>query len=119
MLPVSWLLSFAPSPAFYRGSDACILVFDLTSEESLDHLDRWHDEFATQAGQDKDFVLIGNKSDLAHSRVVRQECSVFIFPSESPARTAGSYGSYVDSPLRPSAWLWALGAGRRIHVHTQ
>eukprot|EP00996_Jenningsia_fusiforme_P002775 NODE_3594_length_948_cov_66.528365_g3303_i0.p1 GENE.NODE_3594_length_948_cov_66.528365_g3303_i0~~NODE_3594_length_948_cov_66.528365_g3303_i0.p1 ORF type:complete len:207 (+),score=63.81 NODE_3594_length_948_cov_66.528365_g3303_i0:34-654(+) len=56
--------------AFYRGADACILVFDLTSQESFQHLTSWHDEFIIQAGQNKDFVLIGNKNDLEDKRVV-------------------------------------------------
>jgi Ras-related protein Rab-7A len=59
--------------AFYRGADACILVFDLTSQESFQHLSSWHDEFIIQAGQNKDFVLIGNKSDLEDKRLVSQK----------------------------------------------
>jgi Ras-related protein Rab-7A len=59
--------------AFYRGADACILVFDLTSQESFQHLTSWHDEFIIQAGQNKDFVLIGNKNDLEDKRVVSQK----------------------------------------------
>eukprot|EP00992_Anisonema_acinus_P009421 TRINITY_DN5639_c0_g1_i1.p1 TRINITY_DN5639_c0_g1~~TRINITY_DN5639_c0_g1_i1.p1 ORF type:complete len:209 (+),score=52.89 TRINITY_DN5639_c0_g1_i1:55-681(+) len=59
--------------AFYRGADACILVFDLTSQESFQHLTSWHDEFIIQAGQNKDFVLIGNKNDLEEKRLVSQK----------------------------------------------
>jgi len=61
--------------AFYRGADACILVFDLTSTESFQHLDSWHDEFVIQAGPNKDFVLIGNKSDLEDKRTVLQKAA--------------------------------------------
>lgn len=56
--------------AFYRGADACVLVFDLTSVDSFTHLTQWHDEFIIQAGPNKEFVLIGNKSDLQDKRVV-------------------------------------------------
>eukprot|EP01012_Entosiphon_sulcatum_P066015 TRINITY_DN95068_c0_g1_i1.p1 TRINITY_DN95068_c0_g1~~TRINITY_DN95068_c0_g1_i1.p1 ORF type:complete len:206 (-),score=50.97 TRINITY_DN95068_c0_g1_i1:40-657(-) len=59
--------------AFYRGADACILVFDLTSQETFQHLTSWHDEFIIQAGQNKDFVLLGNKCDLEEKRVVSQK----------------------------------------------
>jgi len=62
--------------AFYRGADACILVFDLTSQESFQHLTSWHDEFIIQAGQNKDFVLIGNKNDLEDKRVVNHKSAV-------------------------------------------
>merc|ERR1719231_1596660 len=35
--------------AFYRGADACILVYDITNPKSFDHLDSWRDEFLIQA----------------------------------------------------------------------
>eukprot|EP01010_Urceolus_cornutus_P000837 NODE_1343_length_955_cov_754.207506_g1035_i0.p1 GENE.NODE_1343_length_955_cov_754.207506_g1035_i0~~NODE_1343_length_955_cov_754.207506_g1035_i0.p1 ORF type:complete len:210 (-),score=30.20 NODE_1343_length_955_cov_754.207506_g1035_i0:259-888(-) len=75
--------------AFYRGADACILVFDLTSQESFQHLTSWHDEFIIQAGQNKDFVLIGNKNDLEDKRVVSQKgalawCSKHSQDDENP-----------------------------------
>merc|ERR1711998_609928 len=60
--------------AFYRGADACILVFDLTSKKSFDNLDTWREEFLVQSGpSDQDnfpFVVLGNKVDLRDSRVV-------------------------------------------------
>merc|ERR1711934_1216407 len=60
--------------AFYRGADACILVFDLTSKKSFENLDTWREEFLVQSGPpDADtfpFVVLGNKVDLKDSRVV-------------------------------------------------
>merc|ERR1711998_395988 len=60
--------------AFYRGADACILVFDLTSKKSFENLDTWREEFLVQSGpSDQDnfpFVVLGNKVDLRDSRVV-------------------------------------------------
>jgi Ras-related protein Rab-7A len=55
--------------AFYRGADACILVFDVTQQESFQHLTSWMEEFNIQAGK-RDCVLIGNKSDLHEKRQV-------------------------------------------------
>lgn len=57
--------------AFYRGADACILVFDVTQLESFSHLTSWMEEFTIQAGK-RDCVLIGNKIDLAEKRQVAQ-----------------------------------------------
>ena len=37
--------------AFYRGADACLLVFDLSSQESFRNLTAWHHEFMVQAGE--------------------------------------------------------------------
>merc|ERR1712139_498583 len=60
--------------AFYRGADACILVFDLTAKKSFENLDTWREEFLVQSGPpDADtfpFVVLGNKVDLKDSRVV-------------------------------------------------
>eukprot|EP01065_Artemidia_motanka_P017900 TRINITY_DN212_c0_g1_i1.p1 TRINITY_DN212_c0_g1~~TRINITY_DN212_c0_g1_i1.p1 ORF type:complete len:208 (+),score=97.29 TRINITY_DN212_c0_g1_i1:88-711(+) len=62
--------------AFYRGADACMLVFDLTAQESFSHLTSWHDEFIIQAGDGKDFVLIGNKNDLEDKRCIAQKAAL-------------------------------------------
>uniref|UniRef100_A0A7S1IQP0 Ras-related protein Rab-7b n=1 Tax=Eutreptiella gymnastica TaxID=73025 RepID=A0A7S1IQP0_9EUGL len=55
--------------AYYRGSDACLLVFDLTNEVSFQNLVSWMNEFLIQAQpQDVEnfpIVVIGNKADLA------------------------------------------------------
>jgi len=53
--------------AFYRGADACILVYDITSEKSFDQLTTWRTEFLSQANprdpENFPFVVIGNKVD--------------------------------------------------------
>jgi Ras-related protein Rab-7A len=36
--------------AFYRGADACVLVYDITNQKSFEQLDSWRDEFLIQAG---------------------------------------------------------------------
>ncbi len=58
--------------AFYRGSDACVLVYDVTDSKSFEALDGWKDEFLLQAAP-KDpahfpFVLVGNKIDVEESQ---------------------------------------------------
>jgi len=55
--------------AFYRGADACILVYDVTQQDSFAHLTSWMEEFNIQAGK-RDCVLIGNKTDLVDKRQV-------------------------------------------------
>jgi Ras-related protein Rab-7A len=60
--------------AFYRGADAFVLVFDVTMQESFQHISGWREEFMMQAGN-KPCVLLGNKCDLEQNRQV-------------PARTA-------------------------------
>lgn len=59
--------------AFYRGADACILVYDITKSESFDHIDSWKSEFLEQASprnpETFPFILIGNKADLENKAV--------------------------------------------------
>ena len=60
--------------AFYRGADACILVYDITAEKSFDQLNSWRDEFLSQASprdpENFPFVVIGNKVDKENERRV-------------------------------------------------
>jgi Ras-related protein Rab-7A len=59
---------------FYRGADACLLVYDVTDPHSLDNLDHWRKEFLDQVGfggvgglgdasAQFPFVVLGNKID--------------------------------------------------------
>ncbi len=60
---------------FYRGTDGCIIVFDLTNPESFNNVVKWKDEFfnAANLGSIENFplILIGNKADLVTERKVR------------------------------------------------
>eukprot|EP00658_Telonema_sp_P-2_P029299 TRINITY_DN222_c0_g1_i6.p2 TRINITY_DN222_c0_g1~~TRINITY_DN222_c0_g1_i6.p2 ORF type:complete len:215 (-),score=81.96 TRINITY_DN222_c0_g1_i6:471-1115(-) len=60
--------------AFYRGADACVLVFDMTNKKSFDALDTWRDEFLVQASpgdaESFPFIVLGNKVDLKDQRQV-------------------------------------------------
>jgi len=60
--------------AFYRGADACILVYDGTDQKSFDNLASWMDEFLVHAGPSNPdtfpFAVLGNKSDLVQKRQV-------------------------------------------------
>uniref|UniRef100_A0A7R9U8W8 Uncharacterized protein n=1 Tax=Pinguiococcus pyrenoidosus TaxID=172671 RepID=A0A7R9U8W8_9STRA len=60
--------------AFYRGADACIIVFDITDPTSFERLEFWMSTFLKQS-EPRDpsnfpFVIIGNKVDLESSRRV-------------------------------------------------
>jgi len=63
--------------AFYRGSDCCVLVYDVNVAQTFEHLDSWREEFLVQAApRDPEkfpFVVLGNKIDLDHQRVVSQK----------------------------------------------
>ena len=68
---------------FYRGADACVLVYDITDPHSFDNLDHWRTEFLEQVGgglsdaaTNFPFVVLGNKID----KVCAILC-IFIFVS--------------------------------------
>ena len=62
---------------FYRGSDACVLVFDITSKKSFESLCKWRDGFIDNASPSElssfPMVLLGNKVDKEEDRQVTKE----------------------------------------------
>ena len=69
------------SNAFYRGADACILVYDITNNNTFNKINDWKNTFENIANitnnndNDNDnsfpFLLLGNKIDLKNERKVR------------------------------------------------
>lgn len=88
---------------FYRGADACLLVYDVTDPHSLDNLDHWRKEFLEQVGggiqglgdasTQFPFVVIGNKMDKTNDRLVTCE------QAEDWCRTAASATIMGSQPL--------------------
>ena len=58
--------------AFYRGAEACVLVYDITNAKSFDNLSIWKQEFLVKAmPKDPDnipFFVLGNKIDRVDDR---------------------------------------------------
>jgi Ras-related protein Rab-7A len=63
--------------AFYRGADACVLVYDITDGKSFDMLKNWRDEFLVQAAprdpNNFPFIVLGNKLDREADRRVSEK----------------------------------------------
>ncbi|TFG07400.1 MAG: GTP-binding protein [Promethearchaeota archaeon] len=57
-------------PMYYRGSLGALLIFDLTSYESFEHLPQWIEEIRANVKSDIPLLLVGNKSDLVDQRAV-------------------------------------------------
>jgi Ras-related protein Rab-1A len=49
--------------AYYRGADGIIVVFDVSSQESFNHVNDWIIEVNRYTPDDSCRLLIGNKSD--------------------------------------------------------
>mmetsp|Transcript_21754 Transcript_21754/g.31566 ORF Transcript_21754/g.31566 Transcript_21754/m.31566 type:complete len:206 (-) Transcript_21754:389-1006(-) len=69
--------------AYYRGADGIILVFDVTSENSYEHMADWLSEVSRYSSGQK--LMVGNKSDRVHDRAVKRE-------------TAQAYASSLNIP---------------------
>mmetsp|Transcript_19978 Transcript_19978/g.41844 ORF Transcript_19978/g.41844 Transcript_19978/m.41844 type:complete len:234 (-) Transcript_19978:1922-2623(-) len=58
------------APMYYRGSNAAILVYDITKPGSFAALQDWADELRQNGPADLALVVCGNKSDLEEGRLV-------------------------------------------------
>ena len=63
--------------AFYRGAEACILVYDITNEKSFENLNVWRNDFTVKAMVNENieipFYIIGNKIDMEADRKITPE----------------------------------------------
>ena len=63
--------------AFYRGADACCLVFDMTKPKSFEDLQAWKEDFLQQASPrdpaNFPFVVLANMCDKASERRVSEQ----------------------------------------------
>lgn len=59
--------------SYFRGATGALLVYDVTRRETFEHLQSWLSECKENSNMDLTILLIGNKSDLMHARVVSTE----------------------------------------------
>jgi Ras-related protein Rab-7A len=112
--------------AFYRGADACVLVYDITNRRSFEQLDSWRHEFLLQAApREPDafpFVVIGNKIDREDERRVttqraRQWCQSHGADVTPMAHyeTSAKQAVYVEQAFQTIAISALLAEGREEH----
>ena len=73
------------STSLFKNAHAVIIVFDVTSRESLLGCDRWVQDMIASKSTDIVFVAVGNKIDLAESREVSTEEARAHFEAMSPS----------------------------------
>lgn len=60
------------SSAFWRGANACIMIYDITNKESFDQINKWRDNLLREIDPEQietfPLLLIGNKSDLSDEK---------------------------------------------------
>ncbi|TFG27530.1 MAG: GTP-binding protein [Promethearchaeota archaeon] len=85
-------------PMYYRGSLGGLLIFDLTSYESFEHLPQWIEEVRANVKAEIPLLLVGNKSDLLEERSLSiEEINNFtnkfnLYYMETSAKTGDGVG---------------------------
>uniref|UniRef100_A0A0N5AEB6 Ras-related protein Rab-18 n=1 Tax=Syphacia muris TaxID=451379 RepID=A0A0N5AEB6_9BILA len=59
---------------YLRDCNIAVVVYDITSQQSFDHLKAWFDYIHRECGDRVQTVLVGNKSDLSNQRLVYLKC---------------------------------------------
>ena len=59
--------------AYYKGSKGCFIVYDITSEQTFDNVEKWYQEIMKSAEKEISLILVGNKCDLEEERKVSVE----------------------------------------------
>uniref|UniRef100_A0A8D2I8L6 small monomeric GTPase n=1 Tax=Urocitellus parryii TaxID=9999 RepID=A0A8D2I8L6_UROPR len=59
--------------AYYRDAHALLLLYDVTNKASFDNIQAWLTEIQEYAQHNVVLMLLGNKVDSAHERVVKRE----------------------------------------------
>jgi Ras-related protein Rab-7A len=81
--------------AFYRGSDACVLAYDVTTPKSFESLKSWQEEFATHAAPRQPdafpYLVLGLKADLVEQRAVPRATA------EAWVKSKGSNFQYMEA----------------------
>jgi len=82
------------APMYYRGAQAALIVYDITSKDSFLKAQNWVRELQRQASSNIVIALVGNKLDLASNRAVdHNEAKMFadennLLFMETSAKTA-------------------------------
>ncbi|GAM24672.1 hypothetical protein SAMD00019534_078470 [Acytostelium subglobosum LB1] len=104
--------------SYYRGSDCCILVFDVTNKKSMEELKMWREDFIDKTGvQNPDqfpFIVFGNKVDDAEKRVVfEKDAQAFI-------RSIGGNIFYFDTSAKDATNIdEAFATVSRVSLQSQ
>ena len=59
--------------AYYKGSKGCFIVYDITSHQSFEDIEKWYEEIQKSGEKGLSMILIGNKCDLENERKVTIE----------------------------------------------
>ncbi|KAI8335802.1 P-loop containing nucleoside triphosphate hydrolase protein [Chlamydoabsidia padenii] len=98
--------------AYYRGADACVLVYDVNNFLSFQHLGHWRDEFLKQSSLPAEeaahfpMLMIGNKIDVDDRVVSRRQAKAWAEQYSSDRMQIGCFeasakeGTNVEKAFR-------------------
>lgn len=61
------------APMYYRGANAAIIVYDITSEKSFEEAKKWIQELKAHTEESMVMCIVGNKCDLSERRAISQQ----------------------------------------------
>ena len=63
----------AITSSYFKGSNGCFIVYDITNEASFDNVEKWYEQIQSETSKEIPIVLVGNKCDLEDERKVPTE----------------------------------------------
>ena len=60
----------AITSSYFRGSDGCFIVYDITNETSFNNIEKWYEKIHEENDKDIPIIIVGNKCDLENERKV-------------------------------------------------
>ena len=63
----------AITSSYFRGSDGCFIVYDITNETSFNNIEKWFDKIHEENDKEIPVIIVGNKCDLENERKVPTE----------------------------------------------
>lgn len=101
--------------SYYRGAVGCLVVYDVTSRSSFEHIPQWLSDVRQLAGKEAVVMLVGNKSDLAEGdkrQVTHNEGSLFAQQHDlMHFETSAATGDFVTDAFLKVAKTALLKAG--------
>lgn len=92
------------SVAEYRDTDGFILVYDVTDQESLGHIDKWIAFINDTLSCGRPMILFGNKMDLNHQHIMESEGQRIADQYKIPfALTSAKTGDKINEAIQDFA----------------
>ncbi|KAL2634104.1 hypothetical protein R1flu_005583 [Riccia fluitans] len=57
----------------YKGAAGVVIVYDITRRDTFNHLNKWLEDARKHGSPNTTVIIVGNKCDLSHKRVVSSE----------------------------------------------